>query len=175
MATSEERQARALEGILAQLTFIVAEMRKNNENVFNTDDEGVPTIKVPVNFVRIATGLEAMTELDDKYMHLDEKHFAEVFLTDSAQVHTIRVPANAVRQTQGLMPLPSLGDLLEELSEEDFTRLFMRHPTRGHAYIIVTHSSNDNMDPSVMNFKGVGYSIEGTPVEVSGSFSEADD
>lgn len=38
MATSEERQARALEGILAQLTLLVALQRKQLEKMLNVDE-----------------------------------------------------------------------------------------------------------------------------------------
>jgi hypothetical protein len=58
MATSEERQARALEGILSQLTFIVALLKKQNEPSIPSTadfDNGVrttmtkePAIRVPV-------------------------------------------------------------------------------------------------------------------------------
>jgi hypothetical protein len=58
MATSEERQARALEGILGQLTFIVALLKKQNEpsipltadfdNGVRTTTTKEPAIRVPV-------------------------------------------------------------------------------------------------------------------------------
>jgi hypothetical protein len=58
MATSEERQARALEGILGQLTFIVALLKKRNEppipltadfdNGVRTTTTKEPAIRVPV-------------------------------------------------------------------------------------------------------------------------------
>jgi len=76
MATNEERQAKALEGILIQLMSIVTEMRKQNP----VDTNKMSMIKLPVNFVRMASGLPALQELDDECTIIDEGMFAELFI-----------------------------------------------------------------------------------------------
>jgi len=54
----------------------VTEMRKQNP----VDTNKMSMIKLPVNFVRMASGLPALQELDDECTIIDEGMFAELFI-----------------------------------------------------------------------------------------------
>jgi hypothetical protein len=128
MTTNEERQAKALEGIFIQLMSIVTELRKRNSDPVDTNKSSM--IKLPVNFVRMASGLPALQELDDEHTIIDEGMFAELFIetTQAIKPPAMVEPSERAKILQILVgsnhPFIVIEETVETLTENTKFRGF---------------------------------------------------
>jgi hypothetical protein len=141
MATSDDRQARALEGILGQMTFLVAEMRVLNVNLASVHEE--------------LQQMGVLEEADESEMTLDINSLSPLktesgrvvgYMLPGEEIRVLRHPLEAEMEIAVVSNRPGVGEFVKSVNGPFDIHVFNIAPRNGQ--MLFTGMTDDGVNPS---------------------------